>query len=113
MQTSSGHLTYCSNIHAGESWADHFHALKTNIPSVKKKLSPDKPFGIGLRLSHIASLDLGKKENLQDFKHWLDETQCYVFVINGFPDGGQHWIDGGQRLALNILLQEGSVLAYE
>lgn len=90
MQTSSGHLTYCSNIHAGESWADHFHALKTNIPSVKKKLSPDKPFGIGLRLSHLASLDLGKKENLREFKTWLDETQCYVFVINGFPYGGFH-----------------------
>ena len=90
METSSGHLTYCSNIHAGESWADHFHALKTNIPSVKKKLSPDKPFGIGLRLSHLASLDLGKKKNLQEFKHWLDETQCYVFVINGFPYGGFH-----------------------
>lgn len=90
MQTSSGHLTYCTNIHAGESWADHFLALKNNIPAVKKKISPDKPFGIGLRLSHLASMDLGKKENLQDFKSWLEETQCYVFVINGFPYGGFH-----------------------
>ena len=90
MQTSFGHLTYCTNIHAGESWPDHFAALKENIPSVKKQLSPDKPFGIGLRLSHLASLELGKKQNLDIFKEWLDKTNCYVFVINGFPYGGFH-----------------------
>src|SRR5688572_19311874 len=90
MRTHYGHLTYCTNIHAGESWADHFAALKANIPDVKKKLSPDKPFGIGLRLSHLASLDLGKKEALAEFKTWLNASQCYVFVINGFPYGGFH-----------------------
>jgi hypothetical protein len=90
MQIPYGHLTYCTNIHAGESWSDHFQALRANIPSVKKQLSPDKTFGIGLRLSHLASQELGKKENLQEFKRWLEETQCYVFVINGFPYGGFH-----------------------
>ena len=90
METSLGHLTYCTNIHAGESWDDHFSALRANIPSVKDRLSPDKPFGIGLRLSHLASVDLGKKENLLKFREWLDESQCYVFVINGFPYGGFH-----------------------
>lgn len=90
MQTPHGHLTYCTNIHAGETWEDHFKALKANIPAVREGLSPDKPFGIGLRLSHLASLDLGKKENLDDFKRWLEKSQCYVFVINGFPYGGFH-----------------------
>jgi hypothetical protein len=90
MQTSVGHLTYCTNIHAGESWADHFKALKANIPSVKEQLSPGKPFGIGLRLSHLASQDLGKKENIDEFRTWLEKEQCYVFVINGFPYGGFH-----------------------
>lgn len=90
MQTPFGHLTYCTNIHAGESWEDHFAALRENIPAVKKQLSPDKPFGIGLRLSHLASLELGKKQNLEKFKEWLDKSQCYVFVINGFPYGGFH-----------------------
>lgn len=90
METAYGHLTYCTNIHAGESWDDHFHALKSSIPSVKKRLSPDKPFGIGLRLSHIASLELGKKDRLKEFRGWLDENGCYVFVINGFPYGGFH-----------------------
>lgn len=90
MQTFFGHLTYCTNIHAGESWEDHFAALKENVPRIKEQLSPDKPFGIGLRLSHLASLELGKKETLETFTEWLDKTQCYVFVINGFPYGGFH-----------------------
>lgn len=90
MQTPFGHLTYCTNIHAGESWDDHFAALRGNVPAVKKQLSRDKPFGIGLRLSHLASVELGKKENLEKFREWLDKSQCYVFVINGFPYGGFH-----------------------
>jgi hypothetical protein len=90
MQTSFGHLTYCTNIHAGESWTDHFAALKENIPAVKKQLSPDRPFGIGLRLSHLASVELGKRETLAHFKQWLETSQCYVFVLNGFPYGGFH-----------------------
>ena len=36
MKTPSGHLTYCTNIHAGESWPDHFAAIKQNFPSIKK-----------------------------------------------------------------------------
>jgi len=90
MQTSLGHLTYCTNIHAGENWADHFNALKANVPAIKQQLSPDKPFGIGLRLSHLASEELGQKEHVEEFKRWLTENGCYVFVINGFPYGGFH-----------------------
>ena len=90
MQTSVGHLTYCTNIHAGESWQDHFAALKENIPVIKKQVSPNRPFGIGLRLSHLASQQLGKKDQLQNFKEWLERSGCYVFVINGFPYGGFH-----------------------
>ncbi len=90
MQTPFGHLTYCTNIHAGERWDDHFAALKANIPAVRKTLSPDKAFGIGLRLSHLASVELGKQEKLEAFRQWLAEENCYVFVMNGFPYGGFH-----------------------
>ena len=90
MQTSKGHLTYCSNIHPGETWSDHFQKLKENIPLIKKKISPIAPFGIGLRLSNSASLELRKKENLETFKNWLADNDCYVFTMNGFPYGGFH-----------------------
>jgi len=90
MKTPLGHLGYCTNIHAGETWADHFAALQQAVPELKKRLSPDAPFGIGLRLSNVASEDLEKPENLIVFQHWLAENGCYVFTMNGFPYGGFH-----------------------
>lgn len=83
------HLTYCTNIHAGESWEDIFLNLQLYIPPLKTIISP-KSFGIGLRLSHKAALQLIEKENLQQFKAWLNKHDCYVFTMNGFPYGGFH-----------------------
>lgn len=90
MHIQAGQLTYCTNIHAGESWTDHFAALQKNIPGIKQRLSPEKPFGIGLRLSNQASLSLSKENNLRAFQQWLQAQQCYVFTMNGFPYGGFH-----------------------
>ncbi|MFT4153482.1 metabolite traffic protein EboE, partial [Parafilimonas sp.] len=90
METSFGHLTYCTNIHAGESWKDHFEALKKFFPSIKEKISPGNAMGIGLRLSNEASIDLLHEENLGDFKKWLHKEGAYVFTMNGFPYGGFH-----------------------
>lgn len=85
-----GHLGYCTNIHAGETWPDHFAALQQAVPELKRRLSPDGPFGIGLRLSDVASEELEKPENLVAFQHWLADNDCYVFTMNGFPFGGFH-----------------------
>jgi hypothetical protein len=90
MHTPHGYLTYCTNIHAGESWDDHFAALQQNIPGIKKRISNDQPFGIGLRLSHQASLQLQENDALTIFKDWLKKEDCYVFTMNGFPYGGFH-----------------------
>lgn len=90
MKTAYGHLTYCTNIHPGETWADHFEQLKKHVPGIKKALSPAHSFGIGLRLSGTASLELRKEENLKAFQQWLKEQDCYVFTMNGFPYGGFH-----------------------
>ena len=90
MQTAHGHLTYCSNIHAGESWDDHFKQLQEHIPAIKNQVSPGNPFGIGLRLSNMASVELIKEKNLEIFQQWLRDNDCYVFTMNGFPYGGFH-----------------------
>lgn len=84
------HLTYCTNIHPGETWAEVFQSLKTYILPIKEHLSPDKPFGIGLRLSDRASKDIVTENNLADFKNWLSQNGLYVFTMNGFPYGGFH-----------------------
>lgn len=90
MKTLLGHLGYCTNIHPGETWADHFAALREAVPTLKQRLSPDTPFGIGLRLSNIASEELEEPDNLVAFQHWLADNDCYVFTMNGFPFGGFH-----------------------
>ncbi len=84
------HLTYCTNIHPGESWKETFDNLQFHIPKIKKELAPDQPLGIGLRLSNEASLDLAKADKLQEFKAWLADNQVYTFTFNGFPYGGFH-----------------------
>lgn len=84
------HLTYCSNIHPGETWTDVFQSLQTYVLPIKAQLSPDKPFGIGLRLSDQASIDILTENYLADFKIWLHQHGLYVFTMNGFPFGGFH-----------------------
>ncbi|TAE29369.1 MAG: xylose isomerase [Cytophagales bacterium] len=84
------HIGYCTNIHAGERWADHFAALQQAVPELKNRLSPGEPFGLGLRLSNVASEELEQPEQLVAFQHWLADNDCYVFTMNGFPYGGFH-----------------------
>lgn len=89
-QYPSFHLTYCTNIHPGEQWEEVFDQLKTHIPELKQRLSPDQPFGIGLRLSAQAARDLQSNGHLDEFKNWLVKENCYVFTMNGFPYGNFH-----------------------
>ncbi len=83
------HLTYCTNIHAGGDWEETFTGLKQNLPEIKNAVSPNEAFGLGLRLSNVASLELDNGQ-LQNFKDWLTENDCYVFTMNGFPYGNFH-----------------------
>ena len=88
------HLTYCTNIHAGETWDEIFSRLKANLPSIKAESSPDTAMGVGLRLSAIATEVLSAPDRLEEFRAFLDEGGYYVFTINGFPYGPFH----GQRV---------------
>lgn len=84
------HTTYCTNIHPGEDWEETFTSLQEHLPAIKKLVSPDQKFGIGLRLSNKASEELEQANRLKDFKNWLDDNDCYVFTMNGFPYGNFH-----------------------
>ncbi|MCB0689436.1 MAG: metabolite traffic protein EboE [Saprospiraceae bacterium] len=83
------HLSYCSNIHPGESWEETFANLRNYTTQVRDRLGKTY-FGIGLRISNAASLELIQPENLATFKQWLADNQMYVFTVNGFPYGGFH-----------------------
>ncbi len=91
MEISKGNLlTYCTNIHPGEKLQDVMQYLADHTLAIKERISPDQPFGIGLRLSSVASKELLEGYNLAKFKQWLSGNGLYVFTINGFPYGEFH-----------------------
>tara|TARA_B100001123_G_scaffold243963_1_gene272753 strand:+ start:118 stop:1272 length:1155 start_codon:yes stop_codon:yes gene_type:complete len=91
MELNQGlHLAYCTNIHRGEDWAQTFGSLKTDVISVRDRVSANKAYAIGLRLSDLASRELSDPAALETFQQWLEDENCYVFTINGFPFGNFH-----------------------
>jgi hypothetical protein len=90
MKVNTGHLTYCTNIHAGKNWDEDFDALQQNFPAIKQSVSPDQPMGLGLRLSNAASIQLSNPHYLLQFQQWLQQNEAYVFTMNGFPYGDFH-----------------------
>lgn len=83
-------LVYCTNIHPADGWAEVLAGLRAHAPALKARLSPDAPFGIGLRLSGRESAELLEGERLARFRELLDAEGLYVPTINGFPHGAFH-----------------------
>ena len=88
--TGAPHLTYCTNIHPGETWAEVRDNITTYVRAVKARIAPDRPFGVGLRLSAAAAATLTVPTELEAFRALLEESGLYVFTINGFPYGTFH-----------------------
>lgn len=98
MRISGAHLTYCTNIHRGETWSETLAALERYVPEVKRAVAPAEPMGVGLRLSGIASEELQQPAELDRFREFLGRHDLYVFTINGFPYGSFH----GTRVKENV-----------
>jgi sugar phosphate isomerase/epimerase len=86
---SDVHLTYCTNVHPGESLGEVEQALRSHVAPVRRALGV-KRFGVGLRLAARAAEQLDHPDALRSFKALLDELGLYVFTLNGFPFGAFH-----------------------
>ncbi|MBA4159396.1 MAG: metabolite traffic protein EboE [Gemmatimonadetes bacterium] len=84
------HLTYCTNIHPGENWPEVRDNVERYATAVKRSVAPDRPFGVGLRLSAAAADALARRGELDAFRALLDAHGLYVFTLNGFPYGPFH-----------------------
>ena len=84
------HLTYCTNIHPGDGWAEVFGNIRRIAPGLKARLSPSAPFGLGLRVSAREARELLGGNRLAEFRAWLDDEGLYVALINSFPYGPFH-----------------------
>jgi hypothetical protein len=110
-------LAYCTNVHRGSTWEETFNALEKYVLKVKELVCPDERFAIGLRLGADAARTLSDPSTLLAFQTWLEQKNCYVFTINGFPYGNFHgtrvkeqvyrpdWTDP-DRLSYTIVLFE-------
>ncbi len=87
-----GHLTYCTNIHPGETWAEVRRNVDEHVTAVKALVAPTQRFGVGLRLSAAAAESLDQPATLAGFRGALQAAGLYVFTINGFPFGTFHGI---------------------
>ena len=84
------HLTYCLNIHPGETWAENLTAIRTHALKVRDRLAHATPFGLGLRLSATAARELSAPACIAAFRAFLQDENLYAFTINGFPYGKFH-----------------------
>ncbi len=85
-----GHLGYCTNIHPGETWNEIRTNVESHVLEVKRQVAPDRPFGVGLRLSGVAARALREPATLAAFRDFLEQHGLYVFTINAFPYGPFH-----------------------
>lgn len=116
------HLTYCQNIHPGETWDENHRNLAEKAAAVRKAVAkPDDWFGLGLRLSSTAASQLSDVDEISRGLDLFAEHQMYPFTINGFPFGKFHQTrvkenvyspDWQTRERLEYTNQLGTILSY-
>jgi hypothetical protein len=84
------HLTYCTNVHPGEAWADVRAALLGPVAEVARRVCPGRPFGVGLRLGASAARELREPRAREELRDALRMAGAYVFTVNAFPFGDFH-----------------------
>lgn len=95
-------LTYCTNVHPGESLPEVRALVRRHVAAVKQAVTPDAPFGVGLRLSAAAAYALNDPGELAPFRSELESLGLYCFSFNGFPYGAFH----GQRVKEAVYLPD-------
>ena len=85
---SLGHLTYSTLVHPGDNWDEMWHSLTTYVPAVKKRVCPDAPFGVSLRLSGSSAARLvGDSKERTRLTRFLADNDMYLYTVNAFPYG--------------------------
>ncbi|HEY7965459.1 MAG TPA: metabolite traffic protein EboE [Solirubrobacteraceae bacterium] len=83
-----GHLTYSTLVHPGDTWSEMWDSLRTYVPKVKERVSPDAPFGVCLRLSAASARELtGDEAARLALREFLAAGDLYVYTVNAFPYG--------------------------
>jgi len=88
LKNGLGHLSYSTLVHPGDTWAEMNASLREFVPQVKKRVSPNAPFAVSLRISASSAKTLtesgAERTALADF---LAREDLYVYTVNAFPYG--------------------------
>lgn len=88
LKNGLGHLSYSTLVHAGDTWAEMNASLREFVPQVKKRISPNEPFAVSLRISAASAKVLtenpAERIALADF---LRQEDLYLYTVNAFPYG--------------------------
>jgi sugar phosphate isomerase/epimerase len=98
----SGHLTYCTNVHRGETWDEVWRVLRNEVLAVRRDVARDQTFAIGLRLSGVALEEASQPEALDQMKGHLADNNLYILTLNAFPYGPFH----GTRVKEEVYLPD-------
>jgi sugar phosphate isomerase/epimerase len=83
-----GHLSYSTLVHPGDTWEQMRESLHKYLPQVKKRVSPNAPFGVSIRLSAATAAELVEnEEERDDIKRFFKENDLYVYTANAFVYG--------------------------
>jgi hypothetical protein len=83
-----GHLSYSTLVHPADNWPDLWDSVTRYLPAVKKRVSPDKPFAVSLRLaSKSANALAAAPEERKKLKAFFDQNDMYLYTANAFPYG--------------------------
>ncbi len=88
MRLGDLHVGYCTNVHPGEGLDAIEGTLVRHVAEVKRRVSPDAPFGLGLRLGNEAAATLdADPARVRALAVLCEREGFYVFTVNGFPYG--------------------------
>lgn len=82
-----GWLGYCLNVHPTQTFDEVRAALLGPVRELKGRLCPDRPFGVGLRLSAEA---LARPGASRELKAIFEGEGFAAYTMNGFPYGRFH-----------------------
>jgi hypothetical protein len=83
-----GHLSYATLVHPGDNWEMMEQSLRTYVPKVKARVSPNEPFGLSLRLAALSAELLVKDTKAREgLKRFMAENDLYLYTVNAFPYG--------------------------
>jgi len=83
-----GHLGYSTLVHLGDTWAEMNASLREFVPQVKKRISPDRPLAVSLRISASSAKTLTENQSERtSLSEFLAQEDLYLYTVNAFPYG--------------------------